>query len=193
MFSCMQYGFAMRIVCNNCIVSFKNRLLCQLAQGVFFLLCSGKPVWHCSKRVLLENRPALYYCNYKENKKNNIRMLDTLFTEDFIDSMEQWFHFYNHNWQWNSVAQTKDLKQYLWYGIIKIYFIGRNKCIIKKIECWPVFKQDPSKLSQIWACSSVLAISVAPLALVQVFGPKGGGGGLKKKQPIRSSWAHVSS
>ena len=25
----------------------------------------------------------------------------------------------------------------------KIYFIGRNKCIIKKIECWPVFKQDP--------------------------------------------------
>ena len=25
----------------------------------------------------------------------------------------------------------------------KKYFIGRNKCIIKKIECWPVFKQDP--------------------------------------------------
>ena len=25
----------------------------------------------------------------------------------------------------------------------KIYFIGRNKYIIKKIECWPVFKQDP--------------------------------------------------
>ena len=25
----------------------------------------------------------------------------------------------------------------------KIYFIGRNKCIIKKIECWPFFEQDP--------------------------------------------------
>ena len=25
----------------------------------------------------------------------------------------------------------------------KMYFIGRNKCMIKKIECWPVFKQDP--------------------------------------------------
>ena len=25
-----------------------------------------------------------------------------------------------------------------------IYFIGRNKCIITKIECWPVFKQDPA-------------------------------------------------
>ena len=38
-------------------------------------------------RLLFENRPALYFCNYKENKKNNIRMLDTLFIEDFIDSM----------------------------------------------------------------------------------------------------------
>ena len=25
----------------------------------------------------------------------------------------------------------------------KKYFIDRNKCIITKIECWPVFKQDP--------------------------------------------------
>ena len=26
---------------------------------------------------------------------------------------------------------------------IYIYIIGKNKCIVKKIECWPVFKQDP--------------------------------------------------
>ena len=39
-------------------------------------------------RLLFENRPALYFCNYKENKKNNIRMLDTLFIEDFIDGMD---------------------------------------------------------------------------------------------------------
>ena len=43
--------------------------------------------------VLFENRPALYFCNYRENKKNNIRMLDTLFIEDFIVSIEQYFHF----------------------------------------------------------------------------------------------------
>ena len=53
-------------------------------------------------------------------------MLDTLFIEDFIDSMRVMLvNFYNHNWQWNSVAQTKDPKQYLWYGIKKI--IGKNK------------------------------------------------------------------
>ena len=44
-------------------------------------------------RLLFENRPALYFCNYKENKENNTRMLDTLFIEDFIDSMEEYFHF----------------------------------------------------------------------------------------------------
>ena len=44
-------------------------------------------------RLLFENRPALYFCNYKENKKNNMRMLDTLFIGDFIDSMEEYFHF----------------------------------------------------------------------------------------------------
>ena len=41
--------------------------------------------------------------------KKNTRMLDTLFINDFIDTMEQYFHYYNHNWQCNSVAQTKDL------------------------------------------------------------------------------------
>ena len=41
--------------------------------------------------LLYENRPALYFCNYKENKKSNIRMLDTLFIGDFIVSMEEYF------------------------------------------------------------------------------------------------------
>ena len=35
--------------------------------------------------VLFENRPALYFCNYKENKKNT-RMLDTLFIDYSIDN-----------------------------------------------------------------------------------------------------------
>ena len=42
---------------------------------------------------LFENRPAVCFCNYKENKKNNTRMLDTLYIEDFTDSMEEYFHF----------------------------------------------------------------------------------------------------
>ena len=42
---------------------------------------------HCTG-LLFENRPALYFCNHKENKKNNKRMLDTLFIEDIIESME---------------------------------------------------------------------------------------------------------
>ena len=46
-----------------------------------------------TSRLLFEKRPALYFCNYKENKKNNIRMLDTLLIEDFIDSMEEYFYF----------------------------------------------------------------------------------------------------
>ena len=44
-------------------------------------------------RLLFENRPALYFCNYKLNEVNNTRMLDTLFIEDFIGSMEEYFHF----------------------------------------------------------------------------------------------------
>ena len=46
-----------------------------------------------STGLLFENRPAVYFCNYKENKKNNIRMLDTLPIEDFLDSMEEYFNF----------------------------------------------------------------------------------------------------
>ena len=49
--------------------------------------------WRLKYRLLFEKRPAVYFCNYKENKKNNRRMLDTLFIEDFIDSMEEYFHF----------------------------------------------------------------------------------------------------
>ena len=45
---------------------------------IFFILYLGS----CSK-----------IGQYKENKKNNTRMLDTIFIEDFIDSMEEYFHF----------------------------------------------------------------------------------------------------
>ena len=45
--------------------------------------------------LLFENRPAISFCNYKENLKinSNTRMLDTLFSDDFIDIMEQYFHY----------------------------------------------------------------------------------------------------
>ena len=42
--------------------------------------------------------------------KNNTRILNTLFIAEFIEIMEQFFHYWNHNnLQCNSVAQTKDL------------------------------------------------------------------------------------
>ena len=58
-------------------------------------------------RVLFENRPALYFCNYTENEKNNTRMLDTLFIDDFIDIMEQFFLYYNHDWQCKKLNTTE--------------------------------------------------------------------------------------
>ena len=49
--------------------------------------------------VLIENRPALYFCNYKENKINKTHMMDTLLIDDFIDIIEQYFNYSNHNCQ----------------------------------------------------------------------------------------------
>ena len=46
-------------------------------------------------------------------------MLDTLFIDDTIDIMEQYFHYYNHN-NWQLYIQK--FKQYLWYGIKKCMF-----------------------------------------------------------------------
>ena len=48
----------------------------------------------------------------------------------------------------------------------KKYFIGKNKCIVKKLECWPVFKQDPvpsgmhEKVSAYSSSKAVKTISV---------------------------------
>ena len=58
---------------------------------------SHKPIKLCIVGLVFENRPALYFCNYKGKKRKKIRMLDTLFIEDFTDSMEECFHFYNHD------------------------------------------------------------------------------------------------
>ena len=53
----------------------------------------GRRVVRIKHRVLIENRQALYFCNYKENKKMYMRMLDTLFIVYFIDIMKQYFHY----------------------------------------------------------------------------------------------------
>ena len=42
--------------------------------------------------VLFENRPELYFCNIRKIK-NSTRMLDTLFIDDFIEIVEQYFHY----------------------------------------------------------------------------------------------------
>ena len=48
----------------------------------------------------------------------------------------------------------------------KIYFIGRNECIIKKkIECWPFFKQDPIQvISWQWVVAAVERTAGGPPA-----------------------------
>ena len=81
------------------------------------------PLWTILRTfgVLFENRPALYFCNYKENKKNT-RMLDTLFIDDSLDIMEQYFHYYNHNWQLN----IKNLGSIFDTESKNICFIGSN-------------------------------------------------------------------
>ena len=56
---------------------------------------------------MFENRPALYFCNYKEN---DTRMLSTLFIDDFVDIMEQYSHYYNHNWQYKKLNTTEETK-----------------------------------------------------------------------------------
>ena len=58
-------------------------------QRLLSLFC----LWEESLGVLFENRPALYFSNYQKKNKNNTRMLDTLFIDDFIDIMEQYFHY----------------------------------------------------------------------------------------------------
>ena len=63
---------------------------------IFFLKKMIQSRWklaHSNSKYVHIMSPALNFCNYKENKKINIRMLDTLFIEDFIDSMEEYFHF----------------------------------------------------------------------------------------------------
>ena len=37
---------------------------------------------------------SIFVIRYKENKKNNIRMLDTLFIGDFTDSMEEYIFIF---------------------------------------------------------------------------------------------------
>ena len=57
-------------------------------------------------------------------------MLDTLFVGDFIDSMEEYFHFRiiignEIQYSTDKISETVSLIRNK-----KIYFIGRNKCII---------------------------------------------------------------
>ena len=56
-------------------------------------------------------------------KINNTRMLDTLFIDDSIDIMEQYFHYYNHNnWQ----LYIKNLSSIFDTESKNICFIGSN-------------------------------------------------------------------
>ena len=72
-------------------------------------------------RVLFEKRPALYFCNYKENYKL-IHVFWIPQNDDFIYSMEQYI--------FNTriiiiIIGNKNNKQYLWYGIKNYTFYGQ--------------------------------------------------------------------
>ena len=94
-------------------------------------------------RVLFENRPALYFCNYKENKKNwytyvgyyKLMILYSLWSNIFIIRIV--VIIIGNKKKLNSIFDTESKI---------IQFMGRNKYIITKIKCWPVFKQDPMSL-----------------------------------------------
>ena len=70
---------------------------------------------HVAKKtwVLFENRPALYFCNYKENYKNwytyvgyhKLIILYSLWSNIFIIRIII------------IIIGNKKIKQYLWYGI----------------------------------------------------------------------------
>ena len=89
--------------------------------------------------LLFENRPALYFCNYKENYKL-IHVCWIPQIDDFIYSMEQYIVNIRiiiiiiGNKKMNSIFDTESKI---------IHFMVSNKFIIAKIKCWPVFKQDP--------------------------------------------------
>ena len=59
-------------------------------------------------------------------------MLNTLFIDDFIDAMEQYFHYQNYNWQCNSVAQTKDLYYIIYILCSYIYSVNIVNISIQK-------------------------------------------------------------
>ena len=94
-------------------------------------------------RVLFENRPALYFCNYKENKKNcytyvgyyKLMILYSLWSNIFIIRIV--VIIIGNKKKLNSIFDTESKI---------IQFMGRNKYIITKIKFWPVFKQDPMSL-----------------------------------------------
>ena len=53
---------------------------------------AGKMKVH-GRGVLFENRPALYFCNYKENNKKLIHVCWIPQIDDFIYIMEQYIHY----------------------------------------------------------------------------------------------------
>ena len=95
---------------------------------------------HCSSHVTLDSwRTAL-----RTNTSIPLDIVMPLTDRVVCPVLSTTLYIYMYTYMYTHISVSLILKQYLWYGIKKIYFIGRNKWIIKKIECWPVFKQDPN-------------------------------------------------
>ena len=71
-------------------------------------------------------------------------MLDTLFIEDFIDIMEQYFHFFRIIIMAMKFSSTDKRSETV--SLIrnkKKYFIDRNKCIVKENRVLACFQTRP--------------------------------------------------
>ena len=80
---------------NNCIRCSSYKKSCRFHNQLFCLLVDAfhQHLPSCNlKRVLFENRPALYFCNYKKNYKL-IHVCWIPQKNDFMYIMEQYFHY----------------------------------------------------------------------------------------------------
>ena len=121
--------------CNWCVGFTSAPWLCNNNEYCNSHACSAT----LASRVLFENRPALYFCYYKENYKL-IHVFWIPQIDDFIYTMEQYINIriiiiIIGNKKMNSIFDTESKI---------IHFMVSNKFIIAKIKCWPVFKQDPA-------------------------------------------------
>ena len=110
-------------------------------------------------RVLFENRPALYFFNYSFISAYKIYFFipyQRYCFRSFVCATE--FHCQLWFWKWNYSSRLSIKSSINKVSNIHSYIILFILFIITKIECWPVFKQEPRPASH--ALSPTLSINI---------------------------------